>query len=44
MSTEGITAEKKLGWGDCSGVERDPDRLAGALDLQQYPTTLLRHL
>ena len=30
MSTEEKTAGMRLGWGDCPGVERDPDRLAGA--------------
>ena len=30
MSTEEKTAAKRLGWGDCPGVERDPGRLAGA--------------
>ena len=30
MSTEEKTAEKRLSWGDCPGVERDPGRLAGA--------------
>ena len=30
MSTEEETARKRLGWGDCPGVERDPGRLAGA--------------
>ena len=30
MSTEEKTARKRLGWGDCPGVERDPDRLTGA--------------
>lgn len=30
MSTEKIRAVKRLDWGDCPGVERDPERLAGA--------------
>ena len=30
MSTEEETVGKRLGWGDCPGVERDPGRLAGA--------------
>ena len=30
MSTEERTARKRLNWGDCPGVERDPERLAGA--------------
>ena len=30
MSTEEKTAGKRLSWGDCLGVERDPSRLAGA--------------
>ena len=30
MSTEEKTAGRKLDWGDCPGVERDPGRLAGA--------------
>ena len=30
MSTDGKIAGKRLGWGDCPGVERDPGRLAGA--------------
>ena len=30
MSTDEKTAGKRLCWGDCPGVERDPDRLAGA--------------
>ena len=30
MPTEEKTAGKKLDWGDCPGVERDPGRLAGA--------------
>ena len=30
MSTGKKTAGKKLDWGDCPGVERDPGRLAGA--------------
>ena len=30
MSTEEKIAGKKLGWGDCPGVARDPERLAGA--------------
>ena len=30
MSTREKTAGKRLNWGDCPGVERDPDRLAGA--------------
>lgn len=30
MSTEKISTVKRLGWGDCPGVERDPERLAGA--------------
>ena len=30
MSTEEKTASKRLDWGDCPGVQRDPERLAGA--------------
>ena len=30
MSTEEKIAGQKLDWGDCPGVDRDPDRLAGA--------------
>ena len=30
MSTDKKTAARKLTWGDCPGVERDPQRLAGA--------------
>ena len=30
MSTEKMNAAKKLSWGDCPGIERDPERLAGA--------------
>ena len=30
MSTEEKTAGKRLNWGDCPGVARDPKRLAGA--------------
>ena len=30
MSTREKTASKKLSWGDCPGVQRDPERLAGA--------------
>ena len=30
MSTEEKTAGKRLHWGDCPSVERDPGRLAGA--------------
>ena len=30
MSTEEKTAGKRLNWGDCPGVERGPNRLAGA--------------
>lgn len=30
MSTEKINGAKNLSWGDCAGVERDPERLAGA--------------
>ena len=30
MSTEEKTTGKKLDWGDCPGVEREPGRLAGA--------------
>ncbi len=30
MSTDGKITGRRLGWGDCPGVERDPDRLAGA--------------
>ena len=39
MSTEAKTAGKRLGWGDCPGVERDPNRLAGAwtFDNAQLP-------
>ena len=28
MSTEERTAGMRLNWGDCPGVERDPERLA----------------
>ena len=28
MSTEEKTAGMRLNWGDCPGVERDPERLA----------------
>ena len=30
MSIEKKYAAKRLTWGDCPGVERDPERLAGA--------------
>ena len=30
MSTDEKPAGRRLCWGDCPGVERDPDRLAGA--------------
>ena len=30
MSTGEKTAGKRLNWGDCPGVERNPDRLSGA--------------
>ena len=30
MSTEKMDAVKRLSWGDCPGVKRDPERLAGA--------------
>ena len=30
MSTEEKIAGQKLNWGDCPGVDRDPDRLARA--------------
>ena len=30
MPTEEKTTGKRLDWGDCPGVERDPGRLAGA--------------
>ena len=30
ISTEEKTAGRRLDWGDCPGVERDPGRLAGA--------------
>ena len=30
MSTDEKTIGKKLDWGDCPGVEREPSRLAGA--------------
>ena len=30
MSTEKESKQGQLRWGDCPGVERDPERLAGA--------------
>ena len=30
MSTEEKTVGRRLNWGDCPGVKRDPNRLAGA--------------